>query len=459
MARIGPEALEKLVVQATARGSENPLLRAQAGADAWAADPAAVIESFAEVCWWNLVAVPLPAAYPWSPREIEQLRAAGVALPPVERVTARQARNWLRPLLAAQRRLTLVLARPGQEAHPVWLLVSRLLAKRTEHLVESVLRAAPEVGVSSGIEHRALPVPRRWWQLAPGSLGPAPERASPTSLESLLFNPSRWVLQYCARLERSSLTELPGENRLLGSLAHRGVERLYRETGAPQWTPVQVDEWLRAHLDGIVADEGAILFMAGRRADRQAFGRRTFAAVLRLHRILQQAGVVLVEPEKDLAAVTPQGAIRGRTDLLVTLGDGRQAIVDLKWSGKIFRELLAEDRHIQLAAYGRMQFAATHQWPALSYFVIRGRELLTTSAGVFPGATTVGSGDGSGARVWEALATTWVWRMDQLGGGAIEIVDERSETTPESIPPDGGLAIESPSRRYDPYINLLGWNA
>jgi len=459
MARIGPEALDKMVVQATARGSENPLLQAQAGAGAWVDDPAAVIEPFAEVCWWNLAAVPMPAAYPWSPRELAWLQASGVALPPIEQEIARQARNWLRPILSAQRRLTLVLPCPGEEVHPVWLLVSRLLGDRVEHPVESVLWAPPQPRVSSPIDHRALPAPRRWWKLAPGTLGPTPEWASPTSLENLLFNPTCWVLQYCARLQRSSLMELPGENRLLGNLAHRAVERLYREEGAPQWTAAQVEAWLHAHLAGIVRDEGAILLMAGRLADLQAFGRRTFRAVDHLHRLLKQAGAVRVEPEKNLEATTPQGALRGRTDLLVTLDDGRQAIVDLKWSGSIFRKLLDEERHVQLLTYGRMQFGATKQWPALSYFVMRRRELMTTSAGVFPGATIVGTGDGSGARLWKAIAKTWVWRKAQIDKGAIEIVDEGLEVTPESTPPEGGLDIAPPDRRFDPYVNLLGWDA
>jgi hypothetical protein len=76
--RIGPEMLNKLVAQASGRGSGNPLLDAQAGALPSVTDPAAVVEPFDEVTWWQLAARPIPAPYVWSKSEIESLRAAGV---------------------------------------------------------------------------------------------------------------------------------------------------------------------------------------------------------------------------------------------------------------------------------------------------------------------------------------------------------------------------------------------
>jgi hypothetical protein len=127
--RIGPEMLNKLVAQASGRGSGNPLLDAQAGALPSVTDPAAVVEPFDEVTWWQLAAGPIPAPYVWSKSEIESLRAAGVELPEIPSLLERQARGALRPLLLARERLTLVLPPPGQEVHPVWLLVEGLLDK------------------------------------------------------------------------------------------------------------------------------------------------------------------------------------------------------------------------------------------------------------------------------------------------------------------------------------------
>jgi hypothetical protein len=60
--RIGPEMLNKLVAQASGRGSGNPLLDAQAGALPSVTDPAAVVEPFDEVTWWQLAARADPGA-------------------------------------------------------------------------------------------------------------------------------------------------------------------------------------------------------------------------------------------------------------------------------------------------------------------------------------------------------------------------------------------------------------
>jgi hypothetical protein len=142
--RIGPEMLNKLVAQASGRGSGNPLLDAQAGALSSVTDPAAVVEPFDEVTWWQLAAGPIPAPYVWSKSEIESLRAAGVELPEIPSLLERQARGALRPLLLARERLTLVLPPPGQEVHPVWLLVEGLLEKNVPiEPVESALAAGP----------------------------------------------------------------------------------------------------------------------------------------------------------------------------------------------------------------------------------------------------------------------------------------------------------------------------
>jgi hypothetical protein len=79
--RISPEMLDKLVAQASGRGSGNPLIDAQAGAFPCVTDPAAVVEPFDEVSWWQLAAGPMPAPNVWSRSEIESLRAAGVECP------------------------------------------------------------------------------------------------------------------------------------------------------------------------------------------------------------------------------------------------------------------------------------------------------------------------------------------------------------------------------------------
>jgi hypothetical protein len=456
--RIGPEALDKLLSQATARGTDNPLLQAQAGAQACVTDAAALIEPFDEVFWWHLAAVPLPPPYVWSPSELRQLREAGVELPAIDALLARQARGWLQPILHARKHLTLVLPRAGEEVHPVWLLVSAILDKPPITAVEAVLTEAAVNGETSPVAHRPLPARRRWWQLPAGAAIRWPDSASFSSLEQLFFNPYRWVLHYAARLYPSALLGLGDDFRLLGNLAHRMVERLYRQEGAQDFTREQVLAWFDAHLDQVVAEEGAVLLMPGRRADLESFRLRFRDSLARLHGYLKAAKAIRVEPEKALEGSTTIGPIRGSSDLLLTFAGGGQAIVDLKWKGeKKYREKLATQTHIQLAIYGKLSERATSRWPAVAFYILHGGEMLTTAAGLFPGVSEIAAPEGATAQLWQRIAATYAWRRAQIDAGAIELVFEGLEPTDESAPPEDALPIEPLDHRYDPYVNLAGW--
>ncbi len=458
--QISPEMLDTLVLQASGRGSGNPLLDAQAGAFACVTDPAAVVEPFDEVSWWQLGARPMPAPYVWSRSEIETLRAAGVELPEVSSLLERQARGALRPLLLARERLTLVLPPPGQEVHPAWLLIEGLFDKKVPtESVESTLSAAPVAGTSP-VKHKALPSLRRWWQLPASTLVPWPAKLSYSSLQPLLFNPYQWLLRYPARLQTSALLNMPDDFRLLGQLAHRAVERLYRHAGSLGWTTEQVAQWFDEHLDAIVDEEGAVLRMPSKRSELEGFRLRFRASLLQLHVLLQAAKVHRVEPEKEFEAETALGLLNGSADLLLSFGGGREAVIDMKWAGnKKYRQILEQGSHLQLAVYAFLQERAAKRWPAVGYYILREADLLTSAQNLFPGARVVVQEEGATAALWEQAKATWRWRRAQIDKGAIELVVDGTEPTDESAPPSDAMLIEPLDARYNPYAYLAGWEA
>lgn len=455
--RIAREMLERLVAQAGGRGSGNPLLEAQVGAAPVAADPAAVIEPFDEVVWWPLAAPPLPAPYPWSPKELAALRAAGVELPTPEAVLQRRQRGVVRAVAMARQRLTLVLPPPEYEVHPLWAQVEQLVKGVPVHPVESALAAPPAPGLAA-VPHRPLPARRRWWQLAPGTVIPAPQGASYTSLEPLLFNPSRWVLQYAARLRPSKLLDLPDDFRLLGTLGHRAVERLYRQPVSLDWSEADVAAWFDREVERLVDEEGAVLRMPGRGADLEGFCQGFRRSLVRLHRHLRTAGVARVEPEKPLHAETPVGRLEGSADLLLHFGDADEALIDMKWSGhRKYLDMLKKGQHLQLAVYARMRKAETGRWPQVAYYVLRNGALLAPTGTPLPEARTVALEPNGTAALWQRAEATWRWRQEQLGRALIEVVVEGTEPTEHSQPPDGALELREPDDRYNPYVHLAGW--
>ena len=453
---IGPEALDRMIGQATG-GTVHPFSHAEAGAGARVQSPAAVIEPFAEICWWAMKAAPLVAPYPWSPSERAALKAMGVEMPSTGELLARQAQSWLRPVLSATERLILVLPRPGEEAHPLWLSFAALLDQPVIREAEEILRQPPRAGVLARIPHRPLPAPRRWWRIPAGTIHGWDRAASYSSLETFFYSPWRWSLQYPANLRVSALLELPGDFQLFGNLAHRVVERLYRESGTLGWSSEQVATWLESAFERILLEEGALLLMPGRGADRIALRLGLRRSVAELHRLLQAAGAVQVRPECPLQAETPLGRVEGSCDLLATLADGRELILDMKWSGnRKYREKLETQTHIQLAVYARLIESNSSRWPAVAYFILKQPQVLTTDD-VFPGVATIHVPGGSTALVWERISAMWRWRRAQMEQGELEVALEHIESTETSVPPGDALPPEYLDERYNPFRYLAGW--
>jgi hypothetical protein len=456
--RIGPEALDKLLAQATARGTGNPLLHAQAGALACVTRPAALIEPFESVTWWQLAALPRPKVLPLGRDEVDALRAFGVDLPDIGTVLRHDAAASLRPILMARRRLTLMLPRPGEEAHPVWLLVSGLLADIPVQRIEALLTETPDAPLVSAVAHRPLPSRRRWWQLPKDATLTWPAASSFSSLEPLLFNPFLWVLRYPARLRPSALLRPASDFRLFGNLAHGLVERLYREPGSVDWEVDRVGHWFDANLERIVDEQGAVLRMPGHRAELESFRRRFRRSLLSLHAHLRAADTQLIEPERSLQADTAIGPFRGASDLVITTRSGRQAIIDMKWAGlKGYRQRLAQQTHLQLAVYGHLLEQATGTWPAVGYYVLNNAALLISEPALFPGLDGVAHPDDATAQLWRKAMATWHWRKKQLDAGAIEVALDGIDADNDSEPPEGALPMEVLHAGYNPFVHLAGW--
>lgn len=459
--RIGPQQLDTLLAQATAQGATNPLQLPEVGACRTTTDPAAAIDPAEHVLWWQLATPSLPSPYPWSRSEQVALQAAGVQLPDITVALDHLSRCWLRPILQARQSLTLVLPPPGTEVHPVWLMLESLFEKEgrpTALSLESLL----EQGDTDmhAIEHRPLPAYQRWWSLPSDVHITSRDKESFSSLESYLFNPYQWVLNYSADLKPSTLLEVSDYALLYGKLAHNLVERYYRQPDALAKDEAALKSWFESAFDDIVAREGAVLLMPGRREDMEDLRFRLRRAMLHLRNQLAEAGVVKVEPELELSGHFQGGQIGGFADLVVTRKDGHQAVVDMKWAGgKKYPDKLAKNSHLQLAIYGELLRQRTGQWPGLAYFILEsGRMYATEQDDFFPGASRISKAKGvaeqGASHLWQRFLKTWAWRKDLLDQGQIEVALEVDE---EAEAPDDGMKLEALNPKYNNYRFLAGW--
>ncbi len=456
-ARLKPRDLQVLIAQATGRGAPNFGMQGEVGRVPAVTEPGALVESFDRVIWWPMGAPTLPARYPWSQGEIAALAEVGVVLPDLSLVLEWRARVWRRPVLSARRELVLVLPPPAEEVHPLWQEIEWFVEGLKPESLESCL-------TGRGGEHLTevplapLPGRRRWWQLPDTTLVPPRPTESYSSLDKFLNAPHQWVLQYAARLSPSDLLAIAADKMLYGNLAHRLIELYFTDRTALARQPRDLEAWYAPAFDRVLAEEGAVLLMRGRRADLERLRAVLLTALRELQRQLVAAGVDQVAPERALTGRFTGGELQGSADLVVRNRSGHWAIVDIKWSGGSYRqEQLTDGRHLQLAVYAEMLHQSTGAWPQVAFFILESARLLTLDNAFFPEGLVVKGGDAKTTPVlWQQCQAAWAWRRAQLDRGRIELVLKDVEATDESTPPDHAFLPE-PSG-FDDFQALTGWS-
>ena len=458
MSTLGEPMLDKLLAQALAAGSAGLQQAANPGRCGIVKTPAAMTSPAAQVVWWHMAA-PRPVPHsPWSACEIAALRQAGADLPDAALASRIELLLWLRPILMARDKLTLVLPPPGEEIHPVWWILRGLLADVPIAVIEDLLVDAPVGAGLSPVVHRALPAQRRWWRLSPDTPLNWSKPYSFTSLELLLFNPYQWVLAYPAQLRASVLASLPDEFTLMGSLAHRLLELLFRTQGSLGWGQEAVLAWVDEHLMQLIIEEGALLLMQGRKAELVWFQARLRIAVVLLHALLHEAGVSEIKAELPLRGTAVEGDLRGTADLVLAWPCGERMVLDLKWGGAArYRGKLEGGTHLQLALYAQLLKQGGGGWPRIGYFILQDAILLTPATDVFNGVRPVEMDAGSTTALWQQFLASWDWRARQFKTGQIELTLAGIEADESSLPPDGCLPAEVLNPRYNRFANLAGW--
>ena len=257
---------------------------------------------------------------------------------------------------------------------------------------------------------RPLPEPRVDWSGPAVSLR---EVESPSSLEKLLGCSLLHALTYAGGLWPGRSGTLPDGALLLGSVCHSILERVLARTG---FTPDEAAEEAERLFDTTGPFLGASLFLPGAERDRAVARRAVRDAARHLVGLAARLGVSKVEVERALEAPWPGGTVRGRADLVFT---SPSAVVDLKWSKGIRRDLLRNGGALQLAAYARL---LAHEdglrgLPPVAYYILRDAVLLAQSERDFPGAEAVG---GPPPRdVWAAVESAALAARERLARGEL----------------------------------------
>jgi hypothetical protein len=459
-----PREVEQLVSHATPGGSTSPSSEAQAGCMRAASVAGACVESAEELIWWMLAAPLLKQQRPWSTSEVNALANLGVQLPDPARELALQAQHWLRPLLAARKRFVLVLPPPGHEVHPM----RQLLEQMCPDLEASAANLDAEVGgqlvgsLSAVVGKQPFPSNPAVLQLP--SPVPLPQKPqSYSSLSELFNNPALFALKRVANLRPTSVLAIEEDNRLLGALAHRLFELLFKHPGVLALSTQQVTAWFTPAADELLRTEGAILLMQGAGVSAQRFRATCERAILVLLDHLRSAHAVGVRTEVEYQGTFAKAPLVGKVDLVVDLPGDVCAAIDVKWRGDTrYAGMLRAGTHLQLALYSELIREQTGTAPVgLGYFILEGGALYVDRPDVFPLAQVRCPSQGAtGTKLATDLvglaANSHAWRADQLKNGQVAVLLDKAEAAdqgpPGTLPVEGALPWD-----HDHLVLMGGW--
>lgn len=448
---ISDPILRKLLEEATVNNNASSY-PSQAGIGS-VASPEALIDEAKITIWWSFSRGDAPSIEKtyFYEHEHKALQAEGIALSDPGEQAMLDANKWQRPLLLTSERLILVCPKVddlGEELHPHPLWDELLAASKNE--AEKLITEAPKTDVTPEKYTpalKALPVPEKEWEVAHGSIVPR-EYESPSSVQTFLGCPFKWVLQYIAKIKNNTVGTLPDLDKILGKMAHEIIEEVLLQD------PLPLPEQGAKLSEELFYKRGPVLvaefFQKGRDVDREMAKNTLIMATKSLLQYFHEAGCKKIEVEKELETECFNGQkFTGRADIVV---DDPFTVIDLKKSwAKGFREKLAKGTTLQLAAYAKMLKPQKGIYPELAYYILQDQSLITTNPFHFNHADVVDSPEID--IIWTAIEKSFEHYWGLLKKGKIECPGKEEEI--ESRVEKGRLTLEPPCRFCD-YEVLCG---
>lgn len=461
------QELERLSAVWLSSLSSGPTSPGELGSIASVCSPGQILEPIEHVLWWK-PAVPVAPRSPWTRAERDWLAGQGAEIVEPEAALVAGELDEKRAILNATRSVTLFVAAGDRSdtATPPAIL-TRLLAE----VGNGILRTAAESVFTTDLPVHPLPEPRRWWQLSDPALLQPRETESYSSLAKVIYSPYQWVLDRQARLRKGRLLEfgVADDSKRRGILLHDLTGRLFAPppgnfAAAIDWRradEVDLRSWIANVWPSLLEERAAQYLLPGNESARNRLLHDAERALWDLVRHLQSAGATSVEVEKRVEGIPFCGGhLNGYIDL-VGRTPNASAVIDLKLGGTTGREVeLKENRHLQLAVYGRLLHSSEGSDPFCAFFVLgRGGTLLARSTGFFPSAIAVRRKNEADATEWTGcwaeFERVWHWRRGQFDAGRIEITV--AGTLPDEIPPLEHWQAPQGTDRYNDYNALTGW--
>jgi ATP-dependent helicase/nuclease subunit B len=430
--RIPAIQLGRMVDAVTAAGHSAPTATGEAA-------PWSVVDQSCQICgpaesvvWWSFCGeVSPPSRHPWASKELAALAAGGAQIESVEDSFLREAAGWRQAILSARSRVILVAPRriAGEPTapHPLWHEISAKLesARAVQRSIFSArsIAGAAEVRVLGRVLKRCavasspLPAPQRRWTVRPSTVRRR-ETESITSIKQLIECPLAWALKYGAHISAGALNVLPNDDKLIGTVAHAIVERIFEQRNA--WRPDEAANEASRLFDELAVELAAPLLRVGNSVEYQRAKVGVVDAIRQFVIMMSKAGLTMRSCEQEIEVpFEPGQKFRGFLDLALEDARGNSAIIDLKWSkqDRYRRQEVKDGRALQLAAYAWLEEQSGRHSMGAGYFMMRQQTLLFTEPVPFSEANHVPGSDLQ--QTWRDLRQAYAQRMAEVEAGEL----------------------------------------
>ena len=362
--------------------------------------PGAVNKSFKTILWWNFTDHEQSAGTYWT--QDEKTSVLGLDLSATERNT----QAWKRALSFAQERVITFFPEKnlGEPAfiHPLAdeILFDMLpsstfinetgrwrLADRTLQLQEMTKTIKPPDNKISANDI-------------------APRRAlSYSQMSKLLTCPFKWFMDDYIGLKQTSILDMPNNWIMIGTLAHKVVELLYK--GNEHLETNEATERASKLFDQLVPQMAAELLQDGKTVELKRTRDTLCRAIKSLVTVINNQGLKVKGMEKEVGGTFKGMAFTGKIDLYLEDDAGKPFVIDMKWSSNNkYKNMLEKDSALQLATYA-WQLRPDDCDVQCAYYLFPKQEFNYIT-------------DSNWQYIWEKANRLWEERMKNMHKGILE---------------------------------------
>lgn len=433
-----------------------------------------LIDNPHRLVYWNAVSEKSSVRMKWLPQETDWFTSHGIHHLDPLREQKRTFRAGAECVLRTRDELILVIPESDKgevvENGAVYALISGLCENITEiefHFPEDAEKLKVKLETK---KHLQLPEVKEYWNIKPSERISIRETESYSSLESLLYYPYAWVLNYHAGIAPAVTVSMTSDPALMGTLAHRFIELIVKDDPNLRLSEQAIKDRLNALFDEILEKEGALLLLPERIKDKNYFLWQLEKAIPYFIQQCRANNWKEIEVEKTLKGMLGEILVRSRADILLKK-DKDKAVVDIKqFQSKKLLGQLETDNDLQLVLYsglwGQPNMARS------AYFFVNKCKFAAKNDLAFREAEIVGeqanNAEDMNRETWIKMINTAKFRLQEIVAGRIEVAEDmevseldltlqRESMNLLTLPLQDKSGKKKP-REYNDYKNLIKVN-